>query len=331
MSVTGYSTQSSARTNMRAESFLQSLVPYPVSPLGPQDPVDVRIPGNGTVDIPMMLSGVGTYRQVVARFMLKNEYAGPLLTGSLSWNAAAIGGIMYTGVGTAFTSELRAGDVVYYTAGLVTPVAVEVTVAEVVSDTQFKGQQTVSAATTSTFGKMLGRNIPTDWSTGLELDWTAGTWMNRGTVTLSNASTALTGVGTAFLTELVVGDRIQLFSDTGVLFTVVVAAITNNTAAVIRGFSPFTATGKAYTRFYTRFSDISFSLSNATGTVFSKDVRVQAVQGAFASVDLAEALDGIMHQPYFLGRNEAIMIRLHNHAPDARRVHGHVYTVRVLT
>lgn len=327
---TGYSTAATSRVRPRAESYLQSLIPWPITPEGPQDPVDIRIAGGATVEVPINFNAVGTYRQTALRFMVKNEYAGPALTGVLTWTGAAIGSFAYAGVGTRFLSELRVGDYAWFVGD--DNEVYEVYVSKVVSDTQFLSTSPVrAAATAQDFGVMLGRNIPTDWSTGQEDDWTAGTVQNTGTVTLTAGANTLAGVGTLFLTELVVGDRIEVTANSGVKMYVLVDTITNDTTATIKGFAPLTATAKSYTRFYTRFSDIAYQLGDSSGRSFGQEIIVQAQQGAFGSMDLYKAIDGIMHQPYFLGRREALVLRIRNRAPDARRVHAHVYTVRVLT
>lgn len=327
---TGYAASPIFRKKARAESFIQTLLPY-VAPTGDiQGLTEVRFGPLEGKEIPLNLDPTAIFRQIAFRFQLKNEYAGPALTGVLTWSGTAVGSILYTGVGTAFLSQLLPGRYVWYVDN--TNTLRYVRVQQVLSDTQFIGADPIQAAATAqAFGLMQGRNIPTDWSTGQEEDWTASTYQNTGTVSVATGSNALTGVGTLFLSELVVGDKIKLYANDGRELYLIVASIASNTSATLRGYPAASATGKAYTRFYTTYADLAFQVSDAEGTSFGKPSVVQAVQGAFGSFDLQFALDGIAHRPYFLGRSGAILLKIQNLVNDARLVHGHVVGVRVLT
>jgi hypothetical protein len=326
---TGLNPESLARPRARTESYLQSLVPYPISPLGPQNPVDLRFNPRESKDVVLNLDPTAIFRQVYYRFQLKNEYAGPALTGVLTWGAEAIGTLLYTGVGTAFLGQLAPGYTIWYVAGNVLRYA---TVDKVLTNTTFLAVQPIEAAATAEpFGKMLGRNIPAASGAAQKLDWIADTIVNTGTVSLTTVSSTMTGVGTLFTTQLVVGDKIQVFGDDGREQYLIVDSITNNTTATIKGFPSAAITAKAFSRFYTRYSDLEFQVYNSAGLSFGKPVIVQASQGAFGSVDLFQGKDGLIHRPYFLGRSEAIILKITNRSYDARLVHGHVGGVRVLT
>jgi hypothetical protein len=335
MSASGYSLDSAARAVARAESFALSLVPWPRMPKDPADLVDVRLRPGETREFNLNFDPTAVFMQVAYRFQIKNEYAGPQLTGVLDFDGLDTANPIFTGIGTLFTTELSIGDTIWYVSsnGSGIDIVSYVTVKKILSDTAFMGDAVKINGTgyTSVYGKMLGRNIPTDWATGQQEDWTAGTVLNTGVVGIGFNADNLVGTGTLFNSELVVGDKIQLFDDNGDLQHYIIASIASDTSAFIHGLTTASATDKAYTRFYTRYSDIEYQIFDSTGKSFGSKLNVQANQGAFGSIDLLKAIDGILHRPYWLGRREAIILRMKNLTNDARRVHGHVYTVRVLT
>lgn len=328
MSAQGYSLKPSSRSAARAECFIQSIIPWPLGPEDPQDLVDVRLGPNETREFNLNFDPTAVFEQVFFRFQVKNEYASPDLTGVLSF--AATDTKVYTGVGTAFLAELLPGDVVGYVND--SDEFVEVTVRAVTADDTFIGSKRITvAATDKTFVKMIPRNIPADWSTGLRGDWAAGTITNAGTITVNPANNTLVGVGTLFTTQLVVGDKIQVYANDGTQMHLIIESIADDTNATLRGFPPLAATAKAYSRFYTRYSDLEFQIFDSAGRSFGPPINLEANQGAFGSADLLHGMDAILHREYWLGRREAIILKVKNRASDARRVHGHVYTVRVLT
>ncbi len=322
----GYKASPVFRATARTESYLQSLVPFPISPLGPQDPVDVRFAPRESKDIVLNLDPMAMFMQVYFRFQVKNEYAGTTETGTISRSA---GSTRFTGAGTSFISRLVVGDVLWYVNAAHTVVYNTVTKILTATTLTVSGPNT-TAATASAFGVMRGRNIPTDAGVSQRDDWTAGTIFNTGTLSIGTASSAVVGVGTLFTSQLVAGDKIQVFGNAGREQYFIIDTITDDTHATIRGYAAETVTAKPYTRFYTRYSDFVFNIYTAAG-VWLGETNVAANQGAFGSVNLATGQDGIIHRNYLYGRSDAIILTIRNTQNDARRLHGHVGGVRVLT
>lgn len=323
---TGLTVGSVVRSKPRAESYLQSIVPYPITPIGPQDPTDLRFSPLETRDVIINLDPTAIFRQVYYRFQLENEYAGPALAGSLS---RASGTPTVTGAGTSFRNDFLIGDIVWYVTS--SNKVAYTTVKAIVSETTMTVADSQGlAAASSSYGKALARNIPAAYGGDWGGDWIADMVQTAGTISATTVSSNLVGVGTAFLTQLVPGEKIRVPADDGSIQYLIVNTITSNIAATVRGFPAVAITGKAYVTFYTRYSDLTFNIFTAAG-LWLGQTNVQANQGAFGSVDLLHGLDGVAHTPYFYGRSDAIVLRIQNTQNDARRVHGHVGAVRILT
>lgn len=322
------------RNRVRTESYLQSLIPYPIDPIGSQNPIEFRLAPGEIRQVPVNFDAIGQFMMFYIHFQIANEYAGPQQAGTL---AIAAKSNTFTGSGTHFTSVLQNGDVIWYINN--SNQLSYAIVSQVVSDTVIKTSSAIPiAATSSLYGPMLSRNIPTTFGDDYGSDWAAETIMNTGTISLSISSSTMTGVGTKFLTQLVPGDKIEVFGNSGQIQYVIVNAITSDTSATIRGFAPLVSTSKPYTRFYTRYSDLEFNIFTAAG-VWLGQSNVSYNQGAFGGAtaifqhkDMMHRVpEGLIRRTYLYDPSGGLNVQMRNTQADARRVHAHLIGLRIMS
>lgn len=124
------------------------------------------------------------------------------------------------GIGTSFTAELQVGNRLYTPAGA------------------FIG--TVGAITDNTNLVLSANALSTNTNIGLFSSWESAC---GGTITTSNVSTAVTGVGTSFTTQLKIGS--EIYTTTGV-YLGKVSTITDNTNLVLTANAASTNAGINY-------------------------------------------------------------------------------------
>jgi hypothetical protein len=181
------------------------------------------------------------------------------------------------------------------------------------------------------YGKMLSRNIPYRRKEDGQIHIQPLT----GTVSADPSSGQLHGTGTMFTTELVVGDKIRLVDDTGTERFYIIAVIFDDLTANIQGFVDAVSTLVPLTKFYTDYTDIEFSIfaSGGGGQRFLGGGRVLSNQGTNGGGS-PETIPGsgavaAIRRPYLYGKAGACTVRVHNLVNDARRVHAHLFGVRI--
>jgi hypothetical protein len=101
-----------------------------------------------------------------------------------------------------------------------------------------------------------------------------------GDITGSLGSTAVTGTGTLFNTELGIGDKVYIYPDSQQpdgLFIGYVQTITNDTSLDLSADSEYTFTAKTFSKDTVKTGDITFTAGNGaisgTGTLFTTEVN----------------------------------------------------------
>jgi len=140
-----------------------------------------------------------------------------ICTGTITTNNTST---TVTGVGTSFTTDLQVGNRIYSASGVLIG--------------------TVSSITDNLNLVLAANAISTNVAVGF-----VSSWENTctGTITTSNTSTSVTGVGTSFTTELQVGSEIR--TTTGVLIGIV-SSITDNSNLMLVANATSTNAGVAY-------------------------------------------------------------------------------------
>lgn len=83
-----------------------------------------------------------------------------------------------------------------------------------------------------------------------------------GTIATTASSTTLTGTGTSFTTELVVGDVIKL---SGISSTFVVQAIASNTSLTVTSAPSSSTTGNTFAKYASQYGTLCLSMTDPTG------------------------------------------------------------------
>lgn len=295
------------------------------------DPVEFRLRPLESRDFPVILDADSQYFKWFIRFEVANEYMGGTLTGGI----VRVRSNLIGGIGTLFKTELSPGDVIMIDPGGA-PI-IFATVAEIILDTVLKTVEDLSAFGSeeepASYYIMRSRNIPfVPWPGVDAHNYTlAGTLSYLATASPIN----ITGTGTLFLTELVVGDKIRLMDNDGVEQFLIIASIADDVTAVAFGLAGAAATNVAAAKFYTDYTDIEFSIfaSGGGGQRFLGKSRVLGNQGVNGggSPEIIPGSGAVsaIRRPYLYGKSGAVTVRVTNLVNDARRVHGHLFGARV--
>lgn len=332
-SVPGYQIRPENRPSAKAFTYFYSLLPR-VNSGDPYlfDPIEFRLRPFEFREFPVNFDADSQFFKWFIRFEVANEYALPAFTGGVY----AAEGNTLLGVGTIFTSELRVGDVIWIDDD---PNMRFFTVAKIISDTELQTAEFISPAISTIsepldFGKMQSRNTPiVPWP-----DMQIHNYMLTGTISYLGAfgpPLPLVGVGTKFLTELVVGDKIRLIDDASTEQFFIVSAITDDLNATVHGTSGAAATKVAMSKFYTDYTDIEFEIfaSGGGGQRFLGKSRVLGNQGTNGGGN-PEIIPGYgalaaIRRPYLYGKSGAATVRIRNLVNDARRIHAHLFGMRI--
>jgi RNase P/RNase MRP subunit p29 len=330
-SAPGYSVRPENRPTGKAWNYFYSLIPRVNSGDAQDDNrVEFRLGPLEARDIPVNLDQDSQFFHHFIRFEVANEYALiPGLTGDVY---AAVGNIL-NGVGTLFRAELRPGDVVWISTDTT---VFYFTVASIISDTALRTGEFIGIALSSIaepfpFGKMQSRNTPMVPWPGIDVHRYRAT----GVISITATTNVLTGVGTLFTTELVIGDKIRVIDNSNVEQFFIIGTIVDNTNATLLAPAPNTVTSRAYLKFYTDYTDIEFQIyaSGGGGQRLLGQGRVlsnQGVNGA-GNPEIVPGGGGFaaIRRPYLYGKAGAVTVRVKNLVNDARRVHAHLFGVRI--
>lgn len=334
-SAPGYSVRPENRPTGKAWNYFYSLIPR-VNSGNAQDEnrTEFRLGPLEARDIPVIIDQDSQFLHLFLRFEVANEYAiVPGLTGEIFG-----AGNLITGVGTLFLSELRSGDVIWVDVGG-GPIRYY-TVSQILSDTSFRTGEDISPefgniGETSPFGKMQSRNTPAIYWPGRE----AHNYTLTGRISFAGgfvSPVAISGLGTFFLSELVLGDKIRVMDDAGVEHFLVISSIIDESTATAFGQGGAAAcTNKRASKFYTDYTDIEFEIyaSGGGGQRLLGKGRVLSNQGVNGGGN-PEIVPGgggfaAIRRPYLYGKAGAVTVRVKNLRNDARRVHAHLFGVRI--
>jgi hypothetical protein len=331
--VPGYSVRPENRPSAKAFTYFYSFLPrINVGDPYSFDPIEFRLRPLEARDFPIIFDADSQFFKWFARFEVANEYAGGVLTG----NVYAVAGNTLLGVGTLFRSELRPGDVLLVDsagAGVVFLTVMSIQSNISLTVVEFIPFVIGSIAEPVAFRKMLSRNTPVVNWPGQDVH----NYMLTGTISFGAAATpiSITGVGTLFLTQLLVGDKIRVNDNSGAEQFIVISAIADNTNATGFGLSGAAATAKAFSKFYTDYTDIEFEVyaSGGGGQRFLGRSRVLGNQGVNGGGN-PEIVPGsgavaAIRRPYLYGKAGACTVRVRNLVNDARRIHAHLFGARI--
>lgn len=238
------------------------------------DPEEFRLASLEARDFPIVLDQIAHFMYFGIRFQVATEECGPALTGTVSGVAAAS---TIAGVGTAFTSEVAQGKVLWVADDAGTLRFFPIVAVASATSLTIKGS-IPSTITAKAFGLAHTGIIPFQNRTGTPEYKIPLT----GTFTLAAGANTMAGVGTAFTTQLAVGAKFQAIDDGGTLRHYVIDTITNATTATIKGLAVANGTAITGSRWFPSYSDLSLDLyasGGGGGTTLKDSVPPRALHG----------------------------------------------------
>lgn len=245
------------------------------------------------------------------------------LSGTVSTTA---GSAALTGVGTSFTTQLFIGAII-----------------QLVDNGGIRRAYRISAITSDTVATLSRNADSAATAVAYARLHPSGQGGGHHNVTLtgdiSYLATAqpinITGRGTLFTTELVVGDKIRVIDNSGTEVFLVIQTITDDLTAVAFGQSGAAATNLAAAKFYTDYSDISFTIiaEGGGGQRVVGQGRVLSNQGSNGGGTAEFAPGGpamsAIRRPYLYAKAGMVMVRVQNLTNDPRRIHASLFGLRI--